>query len=85
MIDELEKRGLVIRAPGKLDRRAKIVSSTPEGAALFRQAEAAARAQRSAALTGLSATGDRDTQGAAPQGPVGAGGLIPGHQRRLSG
>ena len=31
LIDELEKRGLVVRAPGKQDRRAKIVSSTPEG------------------------------------------------------
>jgi DNA-binding MarR family transcriptional regulator len=55
LIDELEKRGLVIRAPGKLDRRAKIVSSTPEGEALFRRAEAAARDAESAALAGLSA------------------------------
>jgi len=54
LIDELEKRGLVIRAPGKLDRRAKIVSATAEGAALFRRAEAAARAAESAALAGLS-------------------------------
>jgi len=54
LIDELEKRGLVIRAPGKQDRRAKIVSATKEGAAVFRQAEAAAREAESAALTGLS-------------------------------
>jgi DNA-binding MarR family transcriptional regulator len=56
IIDELEKRGLVMRAPGKQDRRAKIVSATAEGSALFRQAEAAARAAETAALTGLSGT-----------------------------
>ncbi|MFE4228108.1 MarR family winged helix-turn-helix transcriptional regulator [Arthrobacter sp. NPDC056886] len=54
LIDELEKRGLVIRAPGKQDRRAKIVSATAEGATIFRQAEAAAREAESAALAGLS-------------------------------
>jgi len=54
LIDELEKRGLVIRAPGKLDRRAKIVSATAEGAALFRRAEASARAAEAAALASLS-------------------------------
>ncbi|MFF2246399.1 MarR family winged helix-turn-helix transcriptional regulator [Arthrobacter sp. NPDC058130] len=54
IIDELEKRGLVLRAPGKQDRRAKIVTATAEGSALFRQAEAAARAAEAAALTGLS-------------------------------
>ena len=56
IIDELEKRGLVMRAPGKQDRRAKIVSATAEGSALFRQAESAARAAETAALTGLSGT-----------------------------
>jgi DNA-binding MarR family transcriptional regulator len=54
IIDELEKRGLVLRAPGKQDRRAKIVSTTAEGSALFRQAEAAARAAEAAALSALS-------------------------------
>ena len=54
LIDELEKRGLVIRAPGKQDRRAKIVSATTEGATIFLQAEAAAREAESAALDGLS-------------------------------
>jgi DNA-binding MarR family transcriptional regulator len=54
LIDELEKRRLVIREPGKLDRRAKIVSATAEGSALFRRAEAAAREAESAALAGLS-------------------------------
>ncbi|BCW73145.1 transcriptional regulator [Arthrobacter sp. NicSoilB8] len=56
LIDELEKRGLVIRAPGRQDRRAKIVSATDEGAAVFRRAEAAAREAESAALAGLSGT-----------------------------
>lgn len=56
LIDELEKRGLVIRAPGKQDRRAKIVSATAEGTAVFREAEAAAREAESAALAGLSDT-----------------------------
>ena len=54
LIDELEQRGLVVRAPGRLDRRAKIVSATADGAALFRQAEAAAGAAEAAALAGLS-------------------------------
>ncbi|MET3952140.1 MarR family transcriptional regulator [Arthrobacter sp. UYEF36] len=54
LIDELEKRGLVMRAPGKQDRRAKIVSATAEGSSVFRQAEAAAREAESAALAGLS-------------------------------
>lgn len=55
LIDELEKRGLVVRAPGKQDRRAKIVSATTEGAALFRQAEAAAEAAEAEALAALNA------------------------------
>ncbi|WP_445155941.1 MarR family winged helix-turn-helix transcriptional regulator [Arthrobacter sp. Hor0625] len=55
LIDELEKRGLVVRAPGRQDRRAKIVSATAEGAALFRRAEAAAKAAEAEALAALSA------------------------------
>ena len=55
LIDELETRGLVIRAPGRLDRRAKTVSATPEGAVVFRRAEAAARQAEAAALARLSA------------------------------
>ena len=35
LIDELEKRGLVVRAPGKQDRRAKIVSATAGGSSPF--------------------------------------------------
>jgi DNA-binding MarR family transcriptional regulator len=54
LIDELEQRGLVIRAPGRLDRRAKIVSATEDGSAVFRQAEAAARAAESTALASLT-------------------------------
>jgi DNA-binding MarR family transcriptional regulator len=54
LIDELEKRGLVVRVPGKQDRRAKIVSATAKGATTFRQAETAAREAESAALAGLS-------------------------------
>lgn len=54
LIDELEQRGLVIRAPGRLDRRAKIVSATEDGSSVFRQAEAAARAAESTALAGLT-------------------------------
>lgn len=54
LIDELEKRGLVIRAPGRLDRRAKIVSATAEGAAVFRRAEDAAREAEAAALSALT-------------------------------
>ncbi|MGO4491267.1 MarR family winged helix-turn-helix transcriptional regulator [Arthrobacter sp. 2YAF22_2] len=54
LIDELEQRGLVIRAPGRLDRRAKIVSATEDGSAVFRQAEAAARAAESTALANLT-------------------------------
>jgi DNA-binding MarR family transcriptional regulator len=54
LIDELEQRGLVVRAPGKQDRRAKIVSATAEGAAVFRRAEAAARVAEAEALADLS-------------------------------
>lgn len=54
LIDELETRGLVIRAPGRLDRRAKTVSATAEGATVFRRAEAAARQAEAAALARLS-------------------------------
>ncbi len=54
IIDELEKRGLVVRAPGRQDRRAKIVSATTEGSALFRRASSAAQAAEAEALAGLS-------------------------------
>lgn len=55
LIDELEKRGLVVRAAGRQDRRAKTVTATKDGAALFRLAQAAAREAEAAALGALSA------------------------------
>ena len=55
LVDELEKRGLVVRSPGKQDRRAKTVTATVKGAKLHAQAsEAAARAETDA-LQGLGA------------------------------
>jgi len=78
LIDELEKRGLVIRAPGKLDRRAKIVSATAEGAAVFRQAEAAAREAESAALAGLNGTEIAALKGLLRKALWGTGGLNAG-------
>jgi DNA-binding MarR family transcriptional regulator len=46
LVDELEKRGLVVRAPGKQDRRAKTVTATAAGSRLQAQAaEAAGRAE----------------------------------------
>jgi DNA-binding MarR family transcriptional regulator len=55
LVDELEKRGCVSRAPGKLDRRAKIVTATAEGAELFAQARDAAAQAEAEALQGLDA------------------------------
>ncbi len=43
LVDELEKRGLVARAPGKQDRRAKTVTATAKGGKLLEQAGEAAR------------------------------------------
>jgi DNA-binding MarR family transcriptional regulator len=40
VVDDLEKRGLVVRTPHPTDRRVKVVSITPAGAALARQADA---------------------------------------------
>lgn len=54
LVDQLEKRGLVVRAPGKLDRRAKTVTATAAGAELFDQARKAANRAESQALQGLS-------------------------------
>ena len=55
LVDELEKRGLVVRAPGKQDRRAKTVTATAEGGKLLKQAAEAARQAESAVLAGLEA------------------------------
>lgn len=55
LVDELEERGLVVRAPGKLDRRAKTVTATSKGVQLLAKASAAARRAEAEALTGLAA------------------------------
>jgi DNA-binding MarR family transcriptional regulator len=39
VVDDLEKRGLAVRSPNPNDRRAKIVSSTPDGKRAARKAE----------------------------------------------
>ncbi|WP_284990918.1 MarR family transcriptional regulator [Arthrobacter sp. efr-133-TYG-120] len=53
LVDELESRGLLCRSPGKRDRRAKIVTATPEGARLFAAAQPAAREAERLVLAAL--------------------------------
>jgi DNA-binding MarR family transcriptional regulator len=53
LVDELEKRGLVVRAPGKQDRRAKTVTATAKGGKLLKQAGEAARRAEDEVLEGL--------------------------------
>lgn len=55
LVDELEKRGLVARAPGKQDRRAKTVTATAKGAQLLQQASKAAQQAEAEVLEGLPA------------------------------
>lgn len=55
LVDELEKRGLVARAPGKQDRRAKTVTATAKGAKLLQQASKAAQQAEAEVLEGLPA------------------------------
>ncbi|MBT2593957.1 MarR family winged helix-turn-helix transcriptional regulator [Arthrobacter sp. ISL-72] len=55
LVDELEKRGLVVRAPGKQDRRAKTVTATPRGEKLLQEATEAAQRAEAEALRGLAA------------------------------
>jgi DNA-binding MarR family transcriptional regulator len=55
LVDELEKRKLVVRAPGKLDRRAKTVTATAAGAKLQALASEAAAQAEAEALRGLDA------------------------------
>ena len=43
LVDELEKRGLVVREQGRTDRRQKIVLATAEGEQVHAEAEAALR------------------------------------------
>ena len=54
LVDELEKRGLVVRAAGKQDRRAKIVTATEKGSRLLAQAAEAAGRAEADVLDGLS-------------------------------
>jgi len=54
LVDQLEKRGLVVRAPGKQDRRAKTVTATAAGTELFDHAREAANSAEAKALRGLS-------------------------------
>lgn len=53
LVDELEKRKLVARAPGKQDRRAKTVTATPKGSQLLAQAAIAASRAESEVLAAL--------------------------------
>ncbi len=55
LVDELEKRGLVLRAAGKQDRRAKTVTATAKGGKLLEQASGAARKAEAEVLDGLAA------------------------------
>jgi DNA-binding MarR family transcriptional regulator len=55
LLDELEKRSLVARAPGKLDRRAKTVTATAKGGKLLQRAGDAARRAEAEVLEGLPA------------------------------
>lgn len=54
LVDELEKRGLVARAPGKQDRRAKTVTATAKGSSLLVVAGEAAQRAEGEALAGLA-------------------------------
>ena len=54
LVDELEKRGLVARAPGKQDRRAKTVTATAKGSRLLVVAGEAAQRAEAEALAGLA-------------------------------
>jgi DNA-binding MarR family transcriptional regulator len=55
LVDELEKRGLVVRAPGKQDRRAKTVTATAKGGKVLEQASEAAQRAEAEVLDGLPA------------------------------
>ncbi|MBT2535023.1 MarR family winged helix-turn-helix transcriptional regulator [Arthrobacter sp. ISL-69] len=55
LVDELEKRGLVVRAPGRQDRRAKTVTATTKGGKLLDEAGEAARRAEAEVLDGLPA------------------------------
>ena len=55
LVDDLERRGLVARAAGRQDRRAKTVTATPKGAKLHGEAAEAASRAKGEALNGLEA------------------------------
>ncbi|MFE4544241.1 MarR family winged helix-turn-helix transcriptional regulator [Arthrobacter sp. NPDC056727] len=54
LVDDLERRGLVERATGKQDRRAKIIVSTAEGRRIHAKARALLEACEQEQLTALS-------------------------------
>ncbi len=54
LVDDLEHRGLVTRAQGKQDRRAKIIVSTAEGRRIHNKARAALEVCEQTQLEGLS-------------------------------
>ncbi|GGC96381.1 hypothetical protein GCM10011512_24250 [Tersicoccus solisilvae] len=53
LVDELERRELVVREQGRTDRRQKIVLATPHGERVHAQAEAAVRAREREQLAAL--------------------------------
>jgi DNA-binding MarR family transcriptional regulator len=53
VVDELERQDLVERRPHPTDRRVKVVTATPEGAAMARRADEIL-SRPPAALAGLS-------------------------------
>ncbi|WP_336632504.1 MULTISPECIES: MarR family winged helix-turn-helix transcriptional regulator [unclassified Microbacterium] len=59
LVDDLEKRGLVRRAPSGFDRRTKTIEPTPEGKRVFALARAATRAAEDLALGHLTSA-ERD-------------------------
>jgi DNA-binding MarR family transcriptional regulator len=54
LVDDLERRGLVERTQGKQDRRAKIITSTPEGRKMHAKARSALDACEQEQLSVLS-------------------------------
>lgn len=53
LVDELERRGLVVREQGRTDRRQKIVLATPEGERIHARALAAVQASERNQLAAL--------------------------------
>ena len=54
-LDDLQKRGLIAREPDPADRRARLLSLTPEGRALRERAQAAIRRKEDRLLSRLPA------------------------------